>query len=95
MTARSGYLLQDYVCGRLDCKQAIIMRALISSPEFVSHGRLHDLLWGHDPSGGPEDAQHTVGVHVCRLRWKLRPGLSITNLWGRGYRLVRAERRAA
>ena len=52
---------------------------------------LIDRVYGDDPDGGPEWANHAIYNNLSRIRKKLRPlGYDIAKTNGHGYRLERA-----
>jgi DNA-binding response OmpR family regulator len=70
------------VLGHIEARLLSIF--ITSGPNFVSTGRLIELVYGDRE---PEYAEGSIKVIIHRLRLKL-PGASIQNTHGVGYRLV-------
>lgn len=50
-------------------QQKMILEELVRQyPRYVSMTRLIQLLWGHDPEGGPITANNVVSAQTSRLR---------------------------
>lgn len=73
-------------------KEARIVAALIETDRTLTHEYLYDVLWGEDPSGGPEYAESSLKVHVSKIRKKLKGfPFGIECIWGKGYLGVNAK----
>jgi DNA-binding response OmpR family regulator len=70
------------VLGHMQARLLSIL--LTSAPNFVSTGRLIELIYGDRE---PEYAEGSIKVAIHRLRTKLQ-GAAIQNTHGAGYRLV-------
>lgn len=57
---------------RLQLAEAVILGALLrGAGRPVSMRRLLDMLYAHDPNGGPLDADRGVTVRMCHIRKKI------------------------
>lgn len=71
----------------------VILKALVQR-EFVPIESLIDLLWGHDPNGGPDDPLNVIRVHMAFVRRFLeRFGVIVETSRGLGYRIPSAQMR--
>jgi DNA-binding response OmpR family regulator len=76
--------------------QRRLIGALAASPgKVVPYSDIVDAVWGHDPEGGPLDAEGNVHVQLFLLRRRLAKagiaGVKIVAHPGRGYELVRGD----
>lgn len=67
----------------LERRQAIILRALLDRPRSVAS--LVDVVWGDDPSGGPDDVANHLQVAVSRLRTALKQAGVPVRIIGKRY----------
>lgn len=65
---------------------ALLSILLVRRGSLVTHEELYEMVWT-DPDNAPEPK--VVEVYICKLRKKV-PGV-IETLWGRGYRIDRAD----
>ncbi len=79
-------LLPDGVKG-LTRYQERILRALMRRDAVFDPDSIYRAVYGNDP----EPDSNSVQVLICQLRKKLPPTLKIVNVWGRGYKLERAN----
>jgi DNA-binding response OmpR family regulator len=74
---------------RLSHKQRALFNILAArNGRTVRHDFIHEVLWGDDPNGGPNDARNVLAVMVNHANSRLSAvGYRIRNVWGVGYRL--------
>jgi hypothetical protein len=70
---------------RLPPTKMRILEIVRSHPDITA-AELRDLVWAHDPAGGPE-CRHTIFVHVAQLNDLLRPHGICVRSEGGGYRI--------
>lgn len=72
--------------------EARLAAALIQTNRALSREYLFDVMWGDDPSGGPETADENLKVHLSRLRKKFsKLAIGIKNIHGSGYTAVNTK----
>ena len=68
--------------------------ALLLKTGVASHDNTLTLLWGEDPTGGPDKAEAHVKVIVCTLRRKLAAfGAKIGTIYKFGYVMTKEDRK--
>lgn len=73
---------------RLTAQQIEILRRLVrGGGAWVTRAMLVDHLYGERDDGGPEGAERTIDVQLCRVR-KVVGAHAIGTLYGVGYRVV-------
>lgn len=76
-------------CGLSPQQTELFLAVASGGGNVVRLGTIVDLLWGHDPNGGPDDTRNGISVRVHNANKRLGPsGYRIENVWGQGYRLV-------
>lgn len=72
---------------KLSGREAEVLSVLAQTmPRLCSHTMIYDAIYTVNGDAGMK----TIVIFVCRLRDKLsHTNLSIMNVWGRGYKLVR------
>lgn len=85
----SGVVVRNGQATRLRPQELHIFALLLRHhPAAVMRDALFTALYGARPDGGPDD-DRILAVYAVRLRRALAPlGLTVENVYGRGYRLV-------